>query len=162
MRFSEQDINNDLLAMGGWADDKAPNQSSTTRPQQRHSERHHVGTQIEPHHQGYRPQRVGYARRNGQNHRSQPSRSEDGLLERPPRDAIKEVRAAQLIRRLHPAFPEAEGGQRGNEATAKPSASLSKVEQRFRKHASSAAYLLLDGHDGIEPSNPVQDEENVF
>ncbi|KAI0100566.1 hypothetical protein GGR51DRAFT_352155 [Nemania sp. FL0031] len=163
MVFSKQHINDDLLAVGGWADEKASNQLLTTRPQQRHSERHPVDAPTEPHHRGSRPHRVGHTSSNRQNHHSQPSGSEDELLERPPRDVIKALRAAQMIRRQHPAcFVKAEGGQRGNEAAAKPSTSLSKMERGLRKRASSAAYLLLEGHDGMESSNPTLDNKNVF
>ncbi|KAI1146145.1 hypothetical protein F4825DRAFT_456775 [Nemania diffusa] len=98
----------DLLAVGKWADDKAVGQLSTTQPQQKKSERHSLDTSTKPHHGGSRPHRTEDARSSQRSHHNQSSRPEDRLLERPPLDAMKEVREAQRVRRGHPAcFREA-------------------------------------------------------
>ncbi|KAI1130063.1 hypothetical protein F5Y10DRAFT_263485 [Nemania abortiva] len=142
MLFSNRYMDEDLLAVGGWADDEIPNLSSTTRPQQRESARHHVDTPTEPHRES-RPHKAECARPDGQNHRSKPSRSEDESVKRQPQYVMKEVRVTEPIRRQHPAcFVKVEGGQQGNKATAKPSTSLSKV---VLKRASS--YLAPDAHE---------------
>jgi hypothetical protein len=155
-------IDDDLLAVGRWADDKASNQLSTMQPQQKERARHHLYTSTEPHRGETRSHRTKDARSSRQNYHNQPSRSEGGLLERPPQIVIKEVREAQRIRRGHPAcFVKAEGGERGNEATAKPSESRSPGKQRLFKQA-SAVYLLLDGHEGMQSLNPVLNEEKAF
>ncbi|KAI1735396.1 hypothetical protein F4680DRAFT_308798 [Xylaria scruposa] len=125
-------MDNDLLAVGRWTDDRAINQLAALQSQ-RESRDHHLYPSAEPQLRESRSSKADYAGDGRGSHYS-------------PRDAIREIRAAQMIQRQHPAcFVKAEGGQQGNEATAKPSGSLSRVERRLLKHAS--AYLLLDEHE---------------
>ncbi|KAI1754024.1 hypothetical protein F4782DRAFT_59817 [Xylaria castorea] len=139
-------MDNDLLAVGRWTDDRALNPSATTQSQRGESKRHYSYPSAEPHRRESRASKAGYVGPGRGNHRSRLSESEDELLNTPPRDAIKEIRATQMIQRQHPAcFVKAEGGQQGNEATAKRSGSLSRVERHLLKQAS--AYLLLDKHE---------------
>ncbi|KAI0861726.1 hypothetical protein F4860DRAFT_157871 [Xylaria cubensis] len=138
-------IDNDLLAVGRWADDRAINQLSVTRSQQ-NSRSHYLYPSAEPQRRESRSCKADYVGSGRGNHYSRLSKAEDVLLSTHPRDAIREIRAAQMIQRQHPAcFVKTEGGQQGNEATAKPSGGLSRVERHLLKQAS--AYLLLDEHE---------------
>ncbi|KAI8946664.1 hypothetical protein F4801DRAFT_593191 [Xylaria longipes] len=139
-------MDDDLLAVGRWTDDRGLDQSAAAQLQREEGKSHRLYHSAEPHGRESRTNKADYAGPSRVNHRSRLSGSEDELLDTPPRDAIKEVRAAQMIQRQHPAcFVKAEGGQQGNEATAKPSGSLSRVERHFLKQAS--AYLPLDEHE---------------
>ncbi|KAI0451607.1 hypothetical protein F5B21DRAFT_507091 [Xylaria acuta] len=136
----------DLLAVGRWIDERGLDQSPSTQLQREESKSHCLYPSAEPHRRGYRVIKADYAGPSRGNHRSRLSKSEEEDLDTPPREAIKEVRAAQMIQRQHPAcFVNTEGGQQGNEATAKPSGSLSRLERHFLKQAS--AYLPLDEHE---------------
>ncbi len=153
MPFVKPVMDNDLLAVGGWVDESALNQWAIAQPWQKEGKKH-LDPAIETHRRGSRSDLSEPARPNRQPHHNRHSKSEHKLLDRPPRDAIKEVRATQMIQRQHPAcFVKAEGGQRGNEATAKLLGRISRVERRWLKHAS--AYLPLDEHEGTESSNPL-------
>ncbi|KAI3331758.1 hypothetical protein HD806DRAFT_478219 [Xylariaceae sp. AK1471] len=132
-----------LLAVGRWTDDRVHNQMATMRPYKKESEGLYRYLSTESHSRASRPNRNDRLGSIRPNYHHRLSRPEDELLDRPPKAAIKEVRATQMIQRQHPAcFVKAEGGQQGNEATAKPSGSLSRVERHFLKQAS--AYLPLD------------------
>ncbi|KAI1423364.1 hypothetical protein F5Y12DRAFT_786102 [Xylaria sp. FL1777] len=139
-------MDTDLLEVGRWADDRASNQSAITVPRQESVEKHHLDPAAGARPLGSGLDRAKHVRSSRKAHRNRHPKSEDELLDRPPRDAIKEVRATQMIQRQHPAcFVKAEGTQQGNEATAKLPGSFSRVERRLLKQAS--AYLLLDGHE---------------
>ncbi|KAI0550708.1 hypothetical protein F4679DRAFT_542270 [Xylaria curta] len=140
-------MDNDLLAVGRWTDDRAINQTAALRSQ-RESRNQYLYPSAEPQRRESRSSKADYAGAAGRgSHYSRLSKADDELLSTPPRDAIREIRAAQMIQRQHPAcFVKAEGGQQqGNEATAKPPGSLSRVERHLLKQAS--AYLLLDEHE---------------
>ncbi|KAI0398986.1 hypothetical protein F4802DRAFT_611214 [Xylaria palmicola] len=140
-------MDDDLLAVGRWTDDRAIDQLALTRSFQKQGARHYHCSSTELHHREFRSDRAEDAQSNRHNHSGWAPRSEDELLERPPRDAIKEIRAAQIIQRQHPAcFVRAEG-ERGNEATAKPSGRLPRMEQHSLKKAS--VYLPVDEHGVI-------------
>jgi hypothetical protein len=131
-------MDNTLLAVGRWTDDRIPNERVTMRPTENGKDRQYGYLSTKPHNRTSRS-----------NHEHRLSNSEDELLDRPPKTAIKEVRATQMIRRQHPAyFVKAEAGQRGNEATAKPPGNLSRVERSLLKLAST--YVLVDEHEGRE------------
>ncbi|KAI0478110.1 hypothetical protein F4859DRAFT_47558 [Xylaria cf. heliscus] len=139
-------MDDDLLAVGRWTDDRAPNQSTVTRPHREDSKSPCPYPSAEPHLRESRASKADYAGLSQESHRNRLSKSEDELLDTHPRDAIKAVRAAQMIQRQHPAcFVEAEGGQQGNEATAKSSGNLLRVERHFIKQV--GVYLPLDGHE---------------
>ncbi|KAJ2989591.1 hypothetical protein NUW58_g3391 [Xylaria curta] len=146
MAFSGSCMDDDLRAVGGWVEDGVLGQSAKTRPRQREGERRYWYQSAEPHHRGPWSDRAASTRSSRPNHTAL-SRAEEELLDRLSMEAIKEIRAAQMIQRQHPAcFVKAEGGQQGNEATAKPSGGLSRVERHFKQ---ASAYLLPDGHDTV-------------
>ncbi|KAI0439542.1 hypothetical protein F4803DRAFT_564464 [Xylaria telfairii] len=136
-----------LVAVGRWTDDRALNQSAATRPRREENKSQHLHPAAEPHLRKSRANKADYAGSDWGNYRSRLSKSEDELLDTHPQNAIREVRASQMIQRQHPAcFVNAEGGQQGNEATAaKPSGSLSRVGGHFLEQAS--IYLPLDEHE---------------
>jgi hypothetical protein len=109
-----------LLAVGRWTDDKAQNKKTTMWPHKSDNEMQHRLLSTESRSRASRSTRKDYTGLTRPSHHNRPSRSEDELLSKSPKTAMKEVRASQLIRRQHPACFE--GSQQGNEATAKPSA----------------------------------------
>ncbi|KAH8167885.1 hypothetical protein CIB48_g378 [Xylaria polymorpha] len=144
-----------LVAVGRWTDDRALNQSAATRPRREENNSQHLHPAAEPHPRECRANKADYARSSRGNYHSRLSKSEDELLDTPPQNAIREVRASQLIQRQHPAcFVKAEGGQRGNEATtAKPSGNLSRVGGHLLERAN--IYVPLDEHEGMKSPNSV-------
>ncbi|KAI0530229.1 hypothetical protein GGR58DRAFT_518636 [Xylaria digitata] len=113
----------DLLEVGSWFDKRALDQESLMLPRQKQNENHHLHPSAEPH-KGYRSERTESTGPSRQKYHNRHPKSEYQLLTSLTQEAVK------AIQRQHPAcFMKAEGGQRGNQATAKTPGSLSRPER---------------------------------
>lgn len=149
----DDDLLHDLLAVGSWAIDEGPDRLVQSKPPQRESGIHYLHASAESCCLDPRSNNMTHTQLGQKNCCNRLPTSEDGLLETPPQNAIREVRVAQIIQRQHPAcFVKVEGDQKWKKATAKPSYSHLRAERCVPKYAS--AYLAAGGEGGLKPSSP--------
>ncbi|KAI0426842.1 hypothetical protein F5Y09DRAFT_345285 [Xylaria sp. FL1042] len=149
-------MDTDLLAVGSWVDDRVLNQFSTSWSRRKEGEEHRLDLGNETHLPGSGLDSIGDAKSSRQIHNRRHAKSNDQFLDWARRNASKEVRATQTIQKQHCHSPvcllDGEQRRQGNKATAKLPGSLSRVEQRLLKQASTP--LLLDGYECKNFPNP--------